>query len=250
MAQTSTSSADLNKENAGKQPGKSFTDGQSGLIPGETLNSAGGDMANWTSNDAFNHPVPVKHGKSAIINNPDIISSQAVNLTPTIALAQEAGRIGNTGPNIGSNSVGNISIGAFTVTGFTVHEKHVNSGTNYNTLSGTLAVSLSNVPNGAIIAVYSGATTSTGVFPTSSVGALGAGWSQTGNSLVFTNGSQYFFSGASFRGLVPASGADYYVGYTYMSGVSVPATTTASFTGLDNNLNPLYIPNVGNRFAR
>jgi hypothetical protein len=244
--QTSTSPADLNKENAGKQPGRSLTDGESLLIPGEIQVSAGGDMANSNSNDGFNHPVPVKHGKSAIINTPDVISSQSNNPTPTIALSQEAARIGNTGPNIGSNDVGNIGISTFS--SLESVEKHVFSGTNYTTLSGTLAASVNNSPFISILGVYSGSSASTGSFPKSPTGLSGSGWSASGPTVVFTNGAYTSFSGAATAGMVPASGADFYIDYTYQTITAAP--TTKSFTGLDNSLTPNYIPNVGNRFAR
>lgn len=104
--QTSTSSADLNKESAGKKLGKSFIDGQTGLIHGGIQESAGGDMANTSSNDSFDHPVPVKHGAIAIINDPGVRSAQGNQLVEQVAAAQQAARIGNTGPNISSNGVG------------------------------------------------------------------------------------------------------------------------------------------------
>jgi hypothetical protein len=241
-----TSPADLNKENAGKQPGKSFTDGQSGLIPGEIQVSAGGDMANSNSNDGFNHPVPVKHGKSAVINDPGVISSQSNNPTPTVALAQEAARIGNTGPNIGSNDVGNIGIASFSSAALI--EKHVISGVYYGTFSGSVTVPLAHANAISILNVYSGATAAAGSFPRTATGLSGAGWSPAGSAIVFTNGLINTFSGAALVGQVPVSGADFYVDYTYQTVTAAP--TTASFTGVDNNLAPTLIPNVGNRFAR
>jgi len=242
--QTYTSPADLNKENAGKKPGKSFTDGQSELMPGQLQTAAGGDYANSSSNDAYDHPVPVKHGKSAVINGPDVISTQNAPATPTVAAAQQHARIGLTGPIINSNDVGNIGIATFGSA--RANELHVISGVYYGTYSGSVNIPLT-LTASSVINVYSGSAL-TGTFPPASQGLSGAGWSANGNQITFTNGFINSFSGAALVGQVPVSGADFYIGYTYQT--ITPAATTASFTGRDNNLTPTYIPNVGNRFAR
>jgi hypothetical protein len=242
--QTFLSPAQLNKENAGKEPGKSFTDGQSGLIPGEIQESAGGDYANWSSNDSFDHPVPVKHGKSAVINSPDVVSTQNAPATPTIASAQQGARIGNTGPNVGSNDVGNIAIATFSTTA--ANELHVISGISFlgagpSTITVTTNVNAANV---VVSNTYSGATS----FPLSTVNSSGAGWSAVGGSVTFARGTYSSMANASLVGLVPRSGADFFISYSYPT--ITPASTTASFTGVNGDLTPNYIPNVGNRFAR
>lgn len=243
---TATSPADLNKENIAKQPGKSFIDGESLLIPGEIQVSAGGDMANPTSNSGFEHPVPVKHGKTFVNTEAEVRSIQGIQTISNVFPAQKGARIGNSGPNIGTNDVGNIAIATFGSAELV--EKHVISGVNYNTFSGTVTVSPNNSSVISILGVYSGSSASTGSFPQVPNGLSGSGWTTSGPAVVFTNGAYTAFSGAATAGMVPVSGADFYIDYTYQTITAAP--TTKSFTGLDNSLAPNYIPNVGNRFAR
>jgi len=94
------------------------------------------------------------------------------------------------------------------------------ANTNYaQTLSGTsIQISLINqnvFPYTGINAVYSGNNTGTGVFPTTGVGVNGAGWFQSGTTLLWSNGGYVDFSGASAAGQVPMSGATYWVDYSY-----------------------------------
>jgi hypothetical protein len=84
------------------------------------------------------------------------------------------------------------------------------------TLSGTAAGSSLLIPNvETILNVYSGNSTSSGSFPATGISASGDGWFQSGSSLIWTNGSATDFAASSGVGTVPASGATYYVAFTY-----------------------------------
>ena len=254
--QTYTSEADLNKAAANQKAGRSFSipngipsPGLSGTATNVFGTSAGGDMITWSSNDSFSHIVPVKHGSDGIVNLPDTVSAQANNPTPTVAAAQQDGRIGLTGPIINSNAVGNLAIGGTTFVQTEAIESHSITGINYSG-TGVLAVSTNAVPFVSFVGIYSGASASTGSYPLASVNASGAGWAPLGSAVTFKNGTYPSWSGAASAGFIPASGATFYADYFYASGTTVVAPTTRSITGLDNSLQPHYIPNVGNRFAR
>lgn len=94
------------------------------------------------------------------------------------------------------------------------------------TFSGTFSQTLpilggnNHVSQVVVNAIYSGSTTASNTFPVSSVNSSGAGWTQVGNTIVWTNGTYPAFSGASSAAggrLVPFSGQAYYLNISYNS---------------------------------
>jgi len=93
-----------------------------------------------------------------------------------------------------------------------------------DTFSGTFsqAISIPNtsgtVSNIVILNIYSGTTTATSAFSGSAVQTSGAGWSQNGSNIVWTNGNYPAFSGASSAvagRAIPVSGQSYFFDATY-----------------------------------
>jgi len=93
-----------------------------------------------------------------------------------------------------------------------------------------------NIPNvigvgvgvSGIVAVYSGVNTSSGKFPTTGNGVDGAGWFQSGTSLIWSNGGYTDFAAASAAGQVPVSGANYFTHYLYTGTLSSQSYTQTS----------------------
>jgi hypothetical protein len=100
------------------------------------------------------------------------------------------------------------------------------------------------------VAFYVTYTYSDGVYPSSSVGTNGAGWYQSGSTLMFTNGYYSTFSAASLANQIPDSGTAFYVDYIFTKVTTSNSTESADFTGTDNYGQQIVINNVANRFIR
>lgn len=135
-----------------------------------------------------------------------------------------------------------------TVSGVTILESHANTANNYKTFSGTITLTLTN-PAVTIVNVYSGGTTASGTYPTTASGNNGAGWVQSGTSLLFTNGSYTAFSGAATNNQVPASGANFWVNYTYNSTSYPKFSGSASISLLNPNAMTIFAVYSGNSTA-
>jgi hypothetical protein len=177
---------------------------------------------------------------------------QGNQLLESLESGQKDVRIGGTGPFVGVNGVGLESIPYSTTTIIPTSVSGTGSftGTHYSG-SGTLpAFALSYGPVLSITTVTSGVTT----FPVASTATSGAGYSLSGNNLLFTNGTAFpTWSGAAVALLIPKSGQTFTVNYIYglANTIIYSGAGTAPITMLDNDrVNLAYIPNVGNRFSR
>jgi len=110
----------------------------------------------------------------------------------------------------------------------------------FNSFSGTLTQALPNLltygVNGATISnvvinnVYSGnSVTGSSTYPLSNVNASGAGWTQSGYNIVWSNGIYTSFSGAATASAMPASGQTYYLAVSYTA--TVPGTLVPGLVG-------------------
>ena len=139
-----------------------------------------------------------------------------------------------------------------TVNGTTVltSDSFANINIAFNSYTGTFAQAVPAVGNGAgavggivVTNIYSTNSTGSPSFPKSTVNPSGAGWIQSGNNIVWANGTYPSFSGAAVALDIPASGATYYVAITYnetivgqlmpgyVAGLSVPQSVENAWIG-------------------
>lgn len=157
--------------------------------------------------------IPVTpHG--TLVRNPNIVSLEPLNTEIFRTSIFNAETISGT-TLLASGSFANIAIAT-------------------NSFSGTFSQPLSvtnpsgTVSNIVVLNVYSGTTTATALFSGSAVQTSGAGWSQSGSNIVWTNGIYATFSGAASAAAgrtIPISGQSYYFDATYI--VTMPQVTTA-----------------------
>ena len=169
------------------------------LLP-NNLNTAQGsngiDTPEGTTFDNLSEPVN-PHG--VLVRNTNIAS-----LYPSTSAATEIPQSTVSGVDISSSlSFANIAITFASYSG---------------SFAQTLPAANGSISNVVVNNVYSGSTTSTAKFSGSSVHTSGAGWSQNGNTLVWTNGIFPAFSGASSANgsrAIPFSGQTYYLDISY-----------------------------------
>ena len=137
----------------------------------------------------------------------------------------------STTPASGAAFLVNYNFSGTTLSGTTVLEGSSFTST-YTGFSGSKAdaLNISGVTTN-IIAVYSGASSASGIYPFSgTVGVSGAGWYATNGSLFFTNGIFTDFTAAAAKGFVPASGATYYIDYVFSGTATLGNPAVASLT--------------------
>ena len=123
----------------------------------------------------------------------------------------------STTPAIGADYHATFDYSGTTLSGTTLLPISEESVDYLSTASGTATGTVLNITDGVnIISVYDGTDTGSDT-PWSGTGTNsdGAGWYQSGSDLVWTNGTLVDYADAVASGIMPASGASYYVEYEY-----------------------------------
>ena len=145
---TAYTEAVLNRSS--QDPGQSFAVAST-PAQGNMRTAGGGESAQPSSSDMGNSKTALKsvHGSINTITDPEQISNGAANLAvASIPSEQQLGRVGSSGPNIGSNGQGlTAATWSSVIPASIIAETHQVVGVNYITFNGTTPViSLTNAP--------------------------------------------------------------------------------------------------------